>query len=504
VEIGPANTEKLSISSAGVNFITNGVGGFCVNGIAIGGGGGSSAWGSITGSISDQGDLQAALDGKISNTSPSLFALAVGCGATASSYGSAFGNNSGASDHSASFGSNNAAYGTNSASFGSNNAAYGTNSSVLGSYNIANADGSSAFGSYNLACDNANSAFGYSNCTNSFLSSAFGGYNIATGCYSTASGVYNTTSGGLSSAFGVCNTASGLSSSAFGSCLTNATDCSAMLGTGAGWINVLSDSCICTSSGANLTTGGAWTNASSRDLKENFTTLDSTEVLRKIVSLPITQWNYKKEDRSVTHIGPMAQDFYNTFGVGGSNTSISTIDPAGIALVGIQALNTKIDLLQDTASTTARTSSFNLFTSIKEWVLDKVTATVGVFGRVETKKIKTEDIEAEKLCLKDVCITSDELRSLLEKNGNSVKIDQGQIIYPGYSDLDIKASSTQVVEHLKTVQTEAQASTTERVGSTTPTLNVEVVKDADLKPVTTLEPHTSVATSTSVNTEPTE
>ena len=38
------------------------------------------------------------------------------------------------------------------------------------------------------------------------------------------------------------------------------------------------------------------------------------------------------------HIGPMAQDFYRLFEVGYDDKTISTIDPAGIALAAIQEL----------------------------------------------------------------------------------------------------------------------------------------------------------------------
>ena len=54
--------------------------------------------------------------------------------------------------------------------------------------------------------------------------------------------------------------------------------------------------------------------------------------------MPITRWNYKEEDDNVTHIGPTAQDFYALFKVGSDDKSISSIDPAGIALVAIQEL----------------------------------------------------------------------------------------------------------------------------------------------------------------------
>ncbi len=92
------------------------------------------------------------------------------------------------------------------------------------------------------------------------------------------------------------------------------------------------------SSGAHLTVGGAWTNASDKNAKENFSEVDGAELLEKIEDLPITQWNYKSEDESVTHIGPTAQDFKALFGVGENDKSISTVDPSGIALAAIKEL----------------------------------------------------------------------------------------------------------------------------------------------------------------------
>jgi hypothetical protein len=106
---------------------------------------------------------------------------------------------------------------------------------------------------------------------------------------------------------------------------------------------------INTSTGAFLTTGGTWQNSSDRSKKENFTEVDGEELLELVAKLPITRWNYKAEDASVTHIGPVAQDFHALFGVGGDDKSISTVDPAGIALAAIQALHEKtreIDLLK--------------------------------------------------------------------------------------------------------------------------------------------------------------
>lgn len=95
---------------------------------------------------------------------------------------------------------------------------------------------------------------------------------------------------------------------------------------------------ISTTTGAQLTAGGAWTNASDRNLKENFAPLDGEEVLAGLTSVPIYTWNYKAEDASVRHLGPTAQDFYAAFGLGADDKHISTVDTDGVALAAIQGL----------------------------------------------------------------------------------------------------------------------------------------------------------------------
>lgn len=88
--------------------------------------------------------------------------------------------------------------------------------------------------------------------------------------------------------------------------------------------------------GAYLSAGGSWTNASDRDKKENIDDINTGEMLDKIAELPVTRWNYKGLPEQ--HIGPMAQDFYRLFRLGTDDKTISTIDPAGIALACIQGL----------------------------------------------------------------------------------------------------------------------------------------------------------------------
>jgi hypothetical protein len=104
----------------------------------------------------------------------------------------------------------------------------------------------------------------------------------------------------------------------------------------------LSTGFINTSTGAYLSNGGTWTNASDRNLKEGFAPIDGARLLDQLARLPITSWSYKS-DPGARHIGPMAQDFQTIFGVGDSDKAISTIDPAGIALATIQELHRRLD-----------------------------------------------------------------------------------------------------------------------------------------------------------------
>jgi len=92
-------------------------------------------------------------------------------------------------------------------------------------------------------------------------------------------------------------------------------------------------------SGAHCTAAGVWNSVSDRDAKEDFRAIQRREVLAKVVALPITRWRYKSEPESVQHLGPTAQDFHATFGLGESDRAIGAVDADGVALAAIQGLN---------------------------------------------------------------------------------------------------------------------------------------------------------------------
>lgn len=98
-------------------------------------------------------------------------------------------------------------------------------------------------------------------------------------------------------------------------------------------------------SGAHVTSGGTWTDASSRDRKENLETVDGADVLARLAQLDIRRWNYKVESDELRHMGPMAEDFHALFGLG-MPKGISGVDRAGVAFVAIQELKRRNDALR--------------------------------------------------------------------------------------------------------------------------------------------------------------
>lgn len=92
--------------------------------------------------------------------------------------------------------------------------------------------------------------------------------------------------------------------------------------------------------GVELVAGGnSWSMLSDRNAKENFASIDPREVLQRLVDMPVTVWNLKSQTTDIKHIGPMAQDFHAAFGVGETDTHISSSDADGVALAAIQGLH---------------------------------------------------------------------------------------------------------------------------------------------------------------------
>ena len=100
--------------------------------------------------------------------------------------------------------------------------------------------------------------------------------------------------------------------------------------------NAAGDDILRLANDGNLAIEGALTENSDRYSKEGIVPVDAGEVLDRIAAIPIAEWSYIGED--IRHIGPMAQDFHEAFGLGFDGTGISSLDTSGVALAAIQAL----------------------------------------------------------------------------------------------------------------------------------------------------------------------
>jgi len=90
--------------------------------------------------------------------------------------------------------------------------------------------------------------------------------------------------------------------------------------------------------------GGVAGGVSDRNLKENILPVDEDIILDRVKTLDISSWNYKGDN--VPHIGPMAQDVFELFGFGDSDTVINFIDANGILLAAVKALAKRVAMLE--------------------------------------------------------------------------------------------------------------------------------------------------------------
>jgi hypothetical protein len=199
-----------------------------------------------------------------------------------------------------------------------------------------------------LLTDTGNSGFGLSVKSNS------GTGIIATSGASGASGLYGTNSNGNAVSVGVTGSATGKGTGVYGINDSGTFNSSGVHGfaTDFGWGvygdnaspngyagyfygNVLINGALSCNPACGVT--------SDRNLKFGFAGLEPTDVLRRVVTMPVQTWSYKKEGPSVRHVGPTAQDFRAAFKLGSSDKQIAIVDAQGVALAAIQGLNTKLE-----------------------------------------------------------------------------------------------------------------------------------------------------------------
>jgi hypothetical protein len=101
------------------------------------------------------------------------------------------------------------------------------------------------------------------------------------------------------------------------------------------------------STGVVLAPGaGAWSILSDRNKKDNIMEVDLDEYLKKLDGIEVYEWNYKSQVKTIRHVGPMAQDFYQAFDLGSDDKTINSGDFDGVNLVLLKALNEKMNALE--------------------------------------------------------------------------------------------------------------------------------------------------------------
>ena len=96
-------------------------------------------------------------------------------------------------------------------------------------------------------------------------------------------------------------------------------------------------------SNGNLTIAGTLTQSSDVNLKQDFRDVNEAEVLQRVAEMPVQTWQFKFDDPAVRHMGPTAQDFHASFGLGENETTIAPVDGIGVAFAAIKALKAQSD-----------------------------------------------------------------------------------------------------------------------------------------------------------------
>lgn len=94
---------------------------------------------------------------------------------------------------------------------------------------------------------------------------------------------------------------------------------------------------------ASLAAMLAMMSASSKSFKENNEPIDHGQTLDGVNRLTVEAWTYKGDDQK--HIGPYAEEFRKTFGLG-SEFVIDPIDAVGVCLSAIKALTQRVENLE--------------------------------------------------------------------------------------------------------------------------------------------------------------
>lgn len=234
-----------------------------------------------------------------------------------------------------------------------------------GKNNTASGNGATVGGGYDNTAheSNATVAGGEDNTASGFETTVGGGSNnsatgegstVAGGTYNDASGTSGTVAGGKN------NNASGLGAAVPGGLSNTADgDYSFVVGRNASSNGYSGAFVVGDSSSSSFNAGSAdeawfempvnatsFNSTSARTEKTAIEPVDPTEILEDVRSLSVSTWEFTDTDDG-RHLGPMAGEFHDTFGLGDDRESIASVDADGVALAAIQGLTRRLDGADD-------------------------------------------------------------------------------------------------------------------------------------------------------------
>lgn len=98
-------------------------------------------------------------------------------------------------------------------------------------------------------------------------------------------------------------------------------------------------------SGAHVTSGGVWTNSSSREKKENITALSTEQAVAALAGLEPVQFNYRNE-RDEDYVGFIAEDVPDLV-ANRDRQTLSTMDVVAVLTKVVQAQQRKLEELEE-------------------------------------------------------------------------------------------------------------------------------------------------------------
>lgn len=388
-----SNSVTASIGGGQSNAVTFGadyavVGGGFKNVVAndygtVGGGGGNTASGAVAtvggGEGNQASDVFTTVGGGLSNTANSRSSTVAGgeantAGSAAATVGGGEANNASGEGSTVAGGWLNTASGSYATVAGGQTNTAGANHATVGGGDTNSATGIAATvagGSLNEAAGTRSAiGGGYNNTTTGILATIPGGNGNSATNYSFAAGRYAKAEHENSFVWGsqpgiVLTTTTSFADSSF----TVRCHGGARFYTAAG-----------TGTGAWLKAGlSSWDVLSDSNAKTKIKSVDARDVLSKVSSLPMTEWEY----RSAPHrrfFGPMSQDFHAAFGLGDDTKTINTLDADGVLFLSVKGL---VEELKERD---------NQIEELKAWSKEQ-----GAKSQAEIEELKMKSAQVEEL-----------------------------------------------------------------------------------------------------------